>query len=95
MRVFPRSFVLAALLGVGLLLSACSKKPSEDQCEAFADHFVKLLQESRDKPDARIRKLAQGQRQSVVDACVKDGTAAEVECVLGQASIGDIEANCK
>ncbi len=95
MRTRLQSLSLAALLGLGLTLSACAKKPSEAQCEEFADHFVKLLEESRDKPDARIRKLARDQRQDLVDTCVQDGTAQEVECVLAQPSIGEVEANCK
>jgi hypothetical protein len=90
-----RLFVLAGLLGIALLLPACSKKPTEEQCELFADHFVKLLEDSRGKPDARIRKLAHGQRQSLVDTCVKEGTAKEVECVMAQASMLAVEANCK
>ena len=95
MRTSLRHLSLAGLIGIGLTLSACAKKPTEERCDEFADHFVKLLEESRDKPDARIRKLAQNQRQDLVDSCVKDGTAKEVECVLAQASIGDVEANCK
>ncbi len=95
MRSSRRILPLAGLLGVALILSACAKKPSEEQCEQFADHFVKLLEESRDKPDARIHKLARKQHQDLVDSCVEDGTAKEVECVLAQASIGDVEANCK
>lgn len=81
---------LAVLFGAG-----CTKKPSEAQCEEFADHFVKLLEESRGKPDVRIKKLAQNQRQELIDACVGQGSVKEIECVLGQSSILDVEANCK
>jgi len=95
MRSSRRILSLAALLGIGLTLSACGKKPTEEQCEQFADHFVKLLEESRDKPDARIRKLANNQRQSLIDTCVQEGTLKEIECVMDQSSIGDVEANCK
>jgi LipL41-expression chaperone Lep len=85
----------AGLIVIGLSLSACTKKPSEEKCEEFADHFVKLLAESRDKPDARIRKLAQNQHQDLVNACVQDGSAKQVDCVLAQTSVLDVEANCK
>lgn len=95
MRSSRRFLSLAGLLGLGLTLSACTKKPTEERCEDFADHLVKLLEESRDKPDARIRKLAQNQRQPIIDNCVEHGDAKEVECVLAQSSIGDVEANCK
>ena len=98
----PRRFPsLAGLLSIGvslsamLAMSACTKKPTEEQCEQFADHLVKLLEESRDKPDARIRKLAQNQRQGIIDSCVEGGDAKEIECVMAQSSIGDVEANCK
>lgn len=86
---------MVGLLALGSIASACAKKPSEADCEKFADHFVKLLEESREKPDARIRKLAQNQRQDLVDSCVQDGTQEKVQCVLGQSSLDDVEANCK
>jgi hypothetical protein len=95
MRSSRRSLSLAGLLSLGVMLTACTKKPTEEQCEQFADHLVKLLEESRGKPDARIRKLAQNQRQGIVDSCVEEGDAKEIECVMGQSSIGDVEANCK
>ncbi|PRP90229.1 hypothetical protein ENSA5_66410 [Enhygromyxa salina] len=93
----PRSrlALLLATLGVSVVLTACTKKPSEEQCDAFADHFVKLLEESRDKPDSRIKKLANDQRDKVISACVSDGSVEEVECVMAQTSIADVEANCK
>ncbi|PRQ08022.1 hypothetical protein [Enhygromyxa salina] len=90
-----RVFLCSALLGASVLLTACAKKPSEAQCDEFADHFVKLLEESRDKPDSRIKKLANDQRDKVVEACVSEGSVAEVECVLAQTSIAAVESNCK
>ena len=92
----PRRITLfSALLGASMLLSACSKKPSEAQCDAFADHFVQLLEESRDKPSARVKKLAHDQRDKVIEACVSEGSVAEIECVMAQTSIASVEANCK
>jgi hypothetical protein len=84
-----------AALSACSVLAACTKKPSEQQCEAFADHFVKLLEESREKPDARIKKLAGEQRDKVIEACVRDGSQEEVDCVMAQASLADVAANCK
>jgi hypothetical protein len=95
MRSSKRLTLLAGLLGIGLLLPACTKKPSEEQCEEFADHLVKLLEESRGQPDARIRKLAQTQRQSLIDTCVRDGSVKEVECVLAATSMLAVETHCK
>jgi hypothetical protein len=90
-----RIFLFSALLGASMLLSACAKKPSEAQCDAFADHFVKLLEESREKPNSRIKKLAHDQRDKVIEACVSEGSVAEIECVMAQSSIAAVEANCK
>jgi hypothetical protein len=94
MRTLARA-VAFALVCAPLTLTACSKKPSVEQCEAFADHFVGLLEASRESPSARIKKLAQSQRDKLVDSCAQDGTVKEVECVLAQSSIADVEANCK
>ena len=82
-------------LSVSLALTACTKKPSEEQCDAFADHFVELLENSRDKPDARIKKLANDQRDKVIGACVSEGSVEEVECVMAQSTLEDVAANCK
>jgi hypothetical protein len=90
-----RRVLVFASLSACLLTSACTKKPSEEQCQAFADHFVKLLEESREKPDGRIKKLANDQRDDVIGACVSDGSVEEVECVMAQTSLTDVAANCK
>ena len=90
-----RLAVNALLLLGAVSLGGCGGKPTEEQCEQFADHFVKLLQESRERPDARVNKLASSKRQEIIDTCVKEGTAKEVECVLAAASLTDVETNCK
>ena len=90
-----RRALILALPCTCLVASACAKKPSEEQCEAFADHFVELLQASRERPDSRIDKLADEQRDKVIEACVREGSVDEVECVMAQSSISDVEANCK
>lgn len=84
----------AALLCAALALSGCGK-PTQEQCDEFADHFVELLKESRERPSSRINKLADEQHDKIVEACIEDGSVEEVECVLAQKSIGDVEANCK
>ncbi len=89
------ALLTATLLSGALALTGCSKKPTEAQCEEFADHFVELLKSSRDKPDARIRKLAVDKRDDLIESCVKGGTVKEVECVLAQDAITGVEANCK
>ncbi|NVB39302.1 hypothetical protein G6O69_15775 [Pseudenhygromyxa sp. WMMC2535] len=87
--------LVLALVAASTLVAGCAKKPSQDQCEAFAEHFIELLQESREKPNSRIRKLAEDKHDEIVTACVSEGSVEEVECVLAQSSIGEVEANCK
>jgi len=94
----PRRSTTACLLIVlaaGATLVGCGKKPSEAQCGEFADHMITLLQESRERPSSRIKKMAQDKRQDIISKCVEDGTVEEVECVLGQSSLEDLAANCK
>lgn len=87
--------MFASLSACLMATSACTKPPTEEQCSAFADHFVKLLMESREKPDGRIKKLANDQRDDVIGACVSDGSVEEVECVMAQTTLADVAANCK
>lgn len=91
----PRLRLCLVPLAVLALAAGCTKKPSEDQCEAFADHLVELLVDSRDSPTDRVRKLARTKHDEIVAACVKEGTAEEVECVLAQPDLAAVEANCK
>lgn len=87
---------LALALTLALVpLAGCGKKPSEEQCKQFSAHFIKLLEESREKPDSRVKQLARTYEDKMVEACVTQGTLAEVECVLAQTTLADVEANCK
>lgn len=86
---------LSFLLGAGAVLTGCSKKPDEAQCIEFADHLIEMMQSSRDKPSSRVKKLAQDKHQDIVTACVRDGTLAEVECVMGQTELSELAKNCK
>ena len=86
---------LLTVLLASTSLTACTKKPSEEQCGEFADHMVELLQASREKPSSKIQKMAQDKRQDIISKCVGDGSVEEVECVLAQESLEDLAANCK
>jgi hypothetical protein len=87
--------LVPVLLASLVLLPACSKKPTEDQCTQFGQHFVGLLETSTENPSARIKQLARSYEDKIFKACMTEGTAAEVECVLAQSSLADVEANCK
>lgn len=83
------------LLGSLVLVPACGKKPTEEQCTEFGTHFVELLETSSDNPSARVKQLARTYEDKIFKACMTEGTAAEVECVNAQSSLADVEANCK
>ncbi len=87
--------LLPVLLASLVLLPGCSKKPSEEQCDQFATHLVKLLEDTSDVPDSRVKQLARTYQDKIVEACLTKGTVAEVECVLAQASLADVETECK
>ena len=78
------------------LVPACAKqKPTEKECQAFSDHLIELLRESKAGPEHRIKRLADSHKERILELCVLDGTKEEVDCVLDQSSIEDVEANCK
>lgn len=86
------SLVMTAL---ALGLCACNgKKPNEDQCQEFTDHYIELLKQ----PDAEGRKVDKvplKQRDRILELCMIEGTEAEVVCALEQDSFEAIGANCK
>jgi hypothetical protein len=72
----------------------CAGKPSEAECDAFADHLVVLLKQAH--PDSQsATRLAGKQKEKLIDKCVIEGTKAEVECVLASASLDAVAADCK
>lgn len=89
------TLILPVMLASLVLLPGCGKKPTEDQCTKFAAHFIVLLETSSENPTARVKQIARTYEDKVFDACMEEGTAAEVECVLAQATLADVEANCK
>lgn len=93
-RMLARATTLG-LLATLVLLPACGKKPTEEQCTQFGEHFVKLLETSGDNTNTRIKQLARTYEDKIFKACMTEGTAAEVECVLAQSTLADVEANCK
>jgi hypothetical protein len=86
---------ILVLLASLVLLPACGKKPTEEQCTKFGAHFVQLLETSSDNPSTRVKQLARSYEDKIFKACMTEGTAAEVECVLAQSTLADVEANCK
>jgi hypothetical protein len=89
------ALVTSLMLASLALLPACGTKPDEEQCKQFSEHFIKLLEESRGTSDSRVKQLARTYDEKIQETCRTKGTVAEVDCVLAQASLADVEANCK
>jgi len=58
-----RSTLTALLAGSALLLGACGKPPSHDECDALLDHYVELLVNS-DRPGTNAAELHKLQTQA-------------------------------
>jgi hypothetical protein len=58
-----RSALTALLAGSPLLLAACGKPPSHDECDALLDHYVELLVNS-DRPGTNAAELHKLQLQA-------------------------------
>ena len=72
---------------------ACSRKPTEAECEAFTDHLVELLVDAGEN-EKRVRKLGNKHADAMIEACVRGGTIEEVECSLAAESLEAL-ARCK
>jgi hypothetical protein len=86
---------LAAAFG-GMFGIGCAGKPSPEECEKFATHFVGLMLagEGESTEDA-AKALGDEVKKELVESCVKEGTKKEVDCVLAATSMDEVEANCK
>ncbi len=89
---YPRFVVpiLAAvsLAAVSLAVAGCSGKPTEAECERFADHFIELMTKDQDGPAAEIaRTIAVGMRDDNKRLCLETGTKADIECGLAAQSL--------
>lgn len=80
---------------LGSFLVGCGGKPTKDECEKFADHFVKLMLEGQGEASGDAASgLGKEVHDELVDSCMKEGTKKEVDCVLNAKTADEIEANC-
>ncbi len=92
----------AIALSVALLGSfavGCGGKPTQEQCQEFADKFVALMLAGdaggAGQADEAAQAVADELKAELVDDCVKEGTKKEVDCVLAASSMEDVEKNCQ
>lgn len=90
-----RGAALLPALALALVgLTACPEKPSEAECEEFADHFLKLVLEAKEK-DIATDDMSDDEKEKLVESCVKEGTKKEVDCAMSSESMDDLLENCK
>ncbi|MEO7034807.1 MAG: hypothetical protein ABI548_12940 [Polyangiaceae bacterium] len=90
----------ALLLGCALLLDACGKPPTHDECNALLEHYVELLVNS-DRPGtnaAELHKLQLQAREKAKDdpefrACSDRVSRHAYDCAMN-ASNADLLEQC-
>ena len=92
-KLRPAWAPLALSLSLAASAGCTGKKPSEAQCQAFADHFIELLK--KDNSEHKVKQLADKHRDRILELCVEQGTAAEVECAMAAETLEQIEKDCK
>ncbi len=76
-----------------LFVGACAK-PSDADCEKFADHMIELTvkEVGIEGMEDAIREEAAKQRPEFVKTCKEDGTKGEVDCALKADSLDALSA---
>lgn len=89
------NYLLVPCLAFAFAASACTgKKPSEESCQEFVDHFAELLAKGDDEGH-KLRKMNLKQRDTVLEICTQQGTAAMITCSKQHDSFEAIAENCK
>lgn len=88
--------ILNAVTIISLLAVSACGKPSDDDCEKFADHMVELTvkEVGIEGMEDAIREEAMKQRPEFVKACKEEGTKSEVDCALKADSL-DALSKCE
>lgn len=92
MSLRPRIALLLTLLCPTLV--GCTKKPTQDQCNALPDHMAKLLSQAKIKNAEGANKLKDKERDRFVMVCVREGSYEVVECMLKADSWNQLIADC-
>lgn len=92
MSLKPRFALLLTLLCPSLV--GCTKKPTQDQCNALPDHMAKLLSQAKIKNAEGANLLKEKERDRFVMVCVREGSHKVVECMLNASSWDQLIADC-
>lgn len=79
-----------------LFLLGCAQRATEEDCDKFADKFIDMMSaDENGKPDPTVRKMLEGDYESLKEKCMKEGTKKEVDCVLSKNTMEEVEADCQ
>lgn len=84
--------LLSLTLSAGL--GACTKKPTQDQCNALADHMALLLSQAKVKNAAGANEMKEKERDRFVMVCVREGSFKVVQCMLEAKEWNALVAQC-
>ncbi len=91
MRKTYASLIVAGF-AVSLSLGACGGKPSEEDCNKFADKVVELTVKGQEGAAADMAKsMIEAMKPEMVKECKEKGTKAEIDCALKAESLEDLE----
>jgi hypothetical protein len=92
------------VLAVAVLVGACSKGPSEEECKGLLDHLVELefkkagAQASSDAMKAELAKqktaVSEAKATEFVETCTKKTSKARVKCALEANDLDKDVAKC-
>lgn len=99
-RILPPTTLLAVLapslvLVLALVLTGgCRAKPTQDQCNALADHLAELIQGARLENANKAQNFVKEERDRFVLTCVSEGSFNTVDCMLKASSWEALQAEC-
>jgi hypothetical protein len=90
-----RPGMMRALGVLGLFaVTGCGERPTADECMAFAEKFVQLVQEADDGAQG-TDKLGAAMKTDVAKLCVQKGTKSDIACVMAATTLDEVDAKCR
>lgn len=80
---------ITAAFTVGLV-AGCDSKPSEDECNKAADHYLELLNEEQGS-EGPMAEMNQEMRDGMQSDCTQSGSKKWIECVNNAKTVADAE----
>lgn len=84
---------VAALFLTGIILVNCSPEPpTKEECVAGLRNFMKLKLKKEGLPEEEIEGILESVPATMAEVCVKNRTAAEVQCEIQAKSLAELKA---